>query len=568
MDALVTNRNPEGTVSTIHCRTAIATIVQILCAGALACSSALAAAPFDVRAFGAKGDGAAKDTQAIQAAIDKASAQGGGTVVIPPGNYLSGTLHLRSNLTVRIEKGARLAFSPDDADFDAYEALPYQIPASAASRDMGDKRPLPPDATPAQRRRYDAPPAYDDTETSYAHYALFSGDGVRNVTLEGDGEIDGNRPKRGGPKPVCFKNSQWISIRDLTLRNAPNYNISLIGSDHVDVDGVRILNGYADGIDPDNCHFVRITNSYIDSWDDAVCPKASFALGKRRGTEHLVVANCILRTASNAFKFGTESEGDLKNVSVTNCVVLHREEEGRRPVSGIAIESVDGANIDGVVISNISIEDALAAIFIRLGGRGRSMAKAAPGSLRNVLIRNVTATNASLASSITGVENGRVENVTIAGLALTMNGGGALRGLDVPEVPTKYPDATMFGELPALGLYTRHVDGLTLRDIKVHAVQPDARPAMIFDDVAGLELSGFDSSAVPAQQPLVLFRNVAGALLYGNRLSAPAETFLAVQGEKSADIVLEANDLRRARNPVRTSPEVPGGAVSESNRRR
>lgn len=536
---------------------AIAGVMTLCC-----WSSVAVGAPLNVRDFGAKGDGAAKDTKAIQAAIDKASAAGG-TVVLPPGNYLSGTLHLRSNLTFRIEKGARLAFSPDDSDFDAYEPLPYQIPASAASRDMGDKRPLPANATPAQRRRFDAPPAYDDTETSYARYALLVGEGVQNVSIDGDGEIDGNRPRRGGPKPIAFKNSQWISIRGLTIRNAPNYNISLMGTDHVEVEGVRILNGYADGIDPDNCHFVRITNSYVDSWDDAVCPKASYALGKRRGTEHLVVANCILRTACNGFKFGTETEGDLKNVSVTNCVVLHREEEGRRPLAGIALESVDGANIDGVVISNMSIEDAEAPIFVRLGGRGRSMDKAAPGSIRNILIRNVTATKVSLASSITGVENGRVENVAIEGLAVTTAGGAAARGLDVPEAPTKYPEATMFGDLPALGIYSRHVDGLTLRDIKIHSVQPDPRPALIFDDVSRLELSGFESTNTPAEQPLVLLRNVMGALLYGNRMAAPAAVYLGVQGEKSADIALRANDLQRARHAVQESADVRRGAVSQ-----
>ncbi|MEO7145661.1 MAG: hypothetical protein ABI165_19375, partial [Bryobacteraceae bacterium] len=350
------------------------------------------------------------------------------------------------------------------------------------------------------------------------------------------------------------------------IRNAPNYNISLIGTDHVEIEGVRILNGYADGIDPDNCHFVRITNSYIDSWDDAVCPKASYALGKRRGTEHLIVANCILRTACNAFKFGTESEGDFKNVSVTNCVVLRREEAGRRPIAGIAIESVDGANIDGVVVSNMSIEDALAPIFIRLGSRARSMAKPSPGSIRNILIRNVTAANVALASSITGVENGRVENVTIDGLTVTAAGGVAAPELEAPEVPTKYPDANMFGKLPALGIYSRHVDGLTLRDIKIHSVQPDSRPALVFDDVARLELSGFESTNIPRQQPLLLFRNVVGALLYGNRLATPAETYLEVQGEKSTDIALRANDLRRARHPVHEASGVPHRAVSlESN---
>ncbi|MBV8819504.1 MAG: right-handed parallel beta-helix repeat-containing protein, partial [Acidobacteriaceae bacterium] len=437
---------------------------------------------FDVRSSGAKGDGVSKDTAAIQSAIDRA-AQAGGTVVLTPGVYVSGTLHLKSNVDLRIEKGARLIFSPDDSDFDAYEPLPYSLNRASPER---LNRPEPPNATAAEKRRAHAPPAWDDTETSYAHYALIVGDGVRNVTIEGQGEIDGNRPKRGGPKPIAFKNSEWITIRGITVKNAPNYNISLMGTDHVEVEGVKLINGYADGVDPDNCHFVRITNSYIDSWDDAVCPKASYALGKRRGTEHLVVANCVLRTNCNHFKFGTESEGDLKNVSVSNCVMLKRD-AGRLPTSGIALEAVDGANIEGVVISNVSIEDARAPIFIRLGNRGRSMENIAPGSIKSVSIQNVTATGANLTSSITGVEGGRVQDVIIDGFTLTAKGGGAVKDIDVPEVPAKYPDGDMFGELPALALFTRHVDGLTLRNLKVHSAQPDPRPGLIADDVTRLQ---------------------------------------------------------------------------------
>ncbi len=511
----------------------------------------------DVHDFGAKGDGTSKDTKAIQSAIDKAAAAGG-TVLIPPGSYPSGTLHLRSNITLRIEKGARLMFSPDDADFDPYEELPYRLAASPEKR---ESRPPANASAPEVRRRLAAPPAYDDTETSYAHYSLLSGDGVRNVSIEGDGEIDGNRPKRGGPKPIAFKNSEWISIRGITIRNAPNYNISLMGTDHVEVEGVRILNGFADGIDPDNCHFVRITNSYIDSWDDAICPKASFALGKRRGTEHLVVANCILRTNSSNFKFGTESEGDFKNVSVANCVMLRRD-SGRRPISGISIESVDGAHADGIVISNVSMEDVLAPIFIRLGSRARAMENPAAGSLKNVSIRNVTATGVSLASSITGVAGGRVQDVSIDGLNVTVLGGGAVRDLDVPEAAAKYPESNMFGEFPSIGVYGRHVDGLTLHNVRVHAAQPDPRPAVVLDDVTRLDLSGFESTNIPPGQPLLLFRNVVGALLYGNRLSSPAAAFLKVSGADSADIALRANDFSAAKSPVQTASEVPPNAVS------
>jgi hypothetical protein len=523
-----------------------------------------ACASFDVRELGAKGDGTAKDTQPIQTAIDRAAAEGG-TVIFPPGRYVSGTLHLRSEVTLRIDKGAKLVFSPDDRDFDAYEVL-RDRPESPLQVAIRSRAPLPENATPVQIRAHGAPLAWDDTETSYTHYALLAGDGIHNVSIEGAGEIDGNRTRRGGPKPIAFRNSEWITIRGITVRNAPNYNISLIGTDHVEIEGVRLINGYADGIDPDNCHFVRITNCYVDSADDSICPKASMAMGKpARGTSHLVVANCITRTSANHFKFGTESEGDLNDVAVTNCVMLSRE-NGHRARSGISLESVDGAHIGGVVVSNISIEDAMAPLFIRLGVRGRAMEKASPGTLENVMIQNVTAKGASLASSITGSPEGRVRDVVIDGFTSTATGGSASRALDVPEFLDKYPSGDMFGELPSLGLYSRHVDGLTLKSVKIRAEQPDQRPALIFDDVARLELSGFDSRNIPSQQPVVLFRNVAGALLFGNRLSSMAEMFLSVEGGQSKDIALRGNDLHLAKLEFSMAPDVPAGAVSDPSR--
>jgi hypothetical protein len=470
--------------------------------------------PHDVRAYGAKGDGVAKDTAAVQAAIDAAAKEGGGVVLLSPGKYLCGTLRLKSQITLEISAGARLVASPDRVDFDAYEELPF--------------------------------PRVDDEETSYFRYALLSGEGVEHVSIQGRGVIDGNRPKRGGPKTVAFKNSSFLSIRGVSIHNAPNYAVSLLGCENVDVDGVQIINGYSDGIDPDCSRFVRISNCYVDAYDDAICLKSSQALGRPRMTEHITVTNSVLRTNCNHLKMGTESRGGFRNIAISNCTLLGRD-RGRPAISGIAVESVDGAEIEGIIVTGITMRDAGAPLFIRLGNRGRGMSVPVPGYVRNISISNVVAVGATTASSITGLAGHPVRSVTLSDLDLTMAGGGAVVATDVPEAPEKYPEATMFGALPGHSLYARHVEGLTLRNVKTRWLKPDARPAAVFDDVRGLELIAFRSTAPPAPQPLLWFRDVAGALVTGSLFLAEVPLLLRVSGAGNRDLNVLGNDLRLVR---------------------
>ena len=210
------------------------------------------------------------------------------------------------------------------------------------------------------------------------HHALIWGEDVEHVGIVGSGTIDANFSKRGGPKPIALKRCRFVEIRGIRILNAPNYNISLLGTDYVNIEGVTILDGYCDGIDPDSCRNVRISDCHIECWDDAICPKASFSLGERRAVENLVVTNCYMATGCNAFKMGTESGGGFKRIAVSNCVmgVL----PGKRPArSGIALESVDGAGVDGVVIDNIVMHGVRCPIFVRLGNRGRGYGGAGAG---------------------------------------------------------------------------------------------------------------------------------------------------------------------------------------------
>jgi hypothetical protein len=490
-------------------------LIILLCA----CPTLFAASEFDVRAFGAKGDGSAKDTAAIQKAIDTAAAQGGGTVLLPPGKYLSGTIHLKSNITFYLAKGATLLASTDNNDFDPYETLPFK--------------------------------SVSDNETTYFHYGLVTAENVHHIAIVGQGVIDGNRPRRRGPKTVAIKLCQYVTIRGITVQNSPNYSISFWGSDFIDVDGVTILNGYADGIDPDACRYVRISNCYIDCWDDAICPKASPSMGmdKRRGTEHLTVTNCVLRTNCSNFKFGTESSGDLKDIAVTNCTMLPRD-TGRRPISGISLESVDGANIDGVVISNITMTGVQTPVFIRLGNRGRGLTPPAPGSAQNISINNIMVRGGSMTSSVTGIPGFPVKRVSLSHITMTMEGGATeSKGLDVPEHIDKYPEGTMFGPLPAYGLYARHVEGVALSDFHTRWDKQDLRPALIFDDVKDLTVDGFRSDTVAGASPVMWFNQVIDAMVRGARPAA-AKTFLRVSGAGSKGIVLTGNDLTRVERVV------------------
>lgn len=479
--------------------------------------AASAAAALNVRDYGAKGDGITKDTAAIQAAIDVAEKQGGGEVHIPPGRYISGTLHLKDNVTLYLEAGAALAESPDDADFDRYEELPFK--------------------------------SVSDNETTYFHYGLVTADGAHNIGIVGQGTIDGNRTHRHGPKTIALKLCQYVTIQGITVKNSPNYSVSFWGCDYVNVDGVTILNGYADGIDPDASHYVRIANCYIESVDDAICPKASPSMGYPRSTEHLTVTNCVLRTNSNNFKFGTESSGDFKDVAVSNLTMLPRE-KGHPPHSGISLEAVDGGRIEGVVISNLTMDGVLAPIYIRRGNRGRGLANPVPGTIQNISIENVVATNASVTSSISGLPGYPVERVSLSGINIAMQGGEkTTKGLDVPEFPDKYPEAGMFGVLPAYALYVRHAEGLTLTNVQVRCDSADARPAMMFDDVKSLDVDGFRAETGSASGPVIVMNNVVDALVRGSR-PPYAGTFLRLSGDLTGEIKLLGNDFTHVRQPI------------------
>lgn len=515
----------------------VANVVFLCCAvGLMFLASDGVAATFNIQAFGAVGDGKTKETAAIQEAIDACAKSGGGTVFLPAGTYLCGSIHLRSDVTLELDSGATIQASKDESDFDPYEELGFENDA--------------------------------DRETTYFHYSLLWGENVHNVAIVGRGTIDGNRSRRGGPKPIAFKRAQHIAVEDVTIVNAPNYCISLLGCDYVNIDGVTILNGYCDGIDPDSCRYVRISNCHIESWDDAIVLKSSFALGERRPTEHVTVTNCVLRTSCNAFKLGTESGGGFRYITASNLVMFSPPPEIRQTTSGISLESVDGAVVEAIAISNVTMRNVETPIFLRLGNRGRDMETPVPGTLKNISISHIVATGATLASSITGLPGHSVEEVTLQDINIEYLGGGTEEDprRAVPEHPAKYPTAEMFGDLPAYGLYCRHAKNVTFRDLNIRTRQPDDRPALICDDVEGLQLSGLTGWGV-GPTPVILFENVRNALLTGLRAPACERTFVQLKGQRTSEVCVMASDLSAAERPFQLGADVARDALFETGNR-
>ncbi|MCL4217006.1 MAG: right-handed parallel beta-helix repeat-containing protein [Candidatus Hydrogenedentes bacterium] len=480
---------------------------------------------YDVLSFEAVGDGETKDTAAVQRAIDACAGAGGGTVYFAPGTYLCGSLHLRSNITLHLDNGATILASTDDADFDPFEKLDFENDS--------------------------------DEETSYFHFSLIWGEDLENVAIEGRGTIDSNRRDRSGPKTIGLKRCKQVTIRDITIRNAGNYAISMLGTDFVNIDAVSIFSSYCDGIDPDSCQNVRISNCYIESWDDAICPKASFALGYRRAAKNITVTNCIMATNCNGFKLGTESAGDFTHITVSNCVVTTYKSkvdyrEPATPISGITLISADGAHISDVTISNIAMDEVRFPIFLRLANRGRDMEEPVPGTMKNVTISNITASDALIGGIIIGEPERPIENVHLDKVRITCKGGGAKEepGIDVPAMMLKYPSAYKFHELPTYGFYVRHASGVTLDRVRLSLNTPDTRHALICEDAADIAIDGLRVQPVEDAAPTILFREIRDALIQGCAPPAGSTAFLRVTGEASARITLLNNDFSRVKGAI------------------
>jgi hypothetical protein len=518
---------------------------------------------FDVMSYGATGKGKQLDHPAINLAIDACNRAGGGVVCLPPGVYLSGTVELKSNVTLYLEAGATLLGSDKISDYARH---------------------------PFERESYSVKVGY--LREQHLIYAR----GAENIGIAGPGRIDGHglafiepsghqppapedlwhgttlagwKPR---PRPVpmiLVVECNHVRIESVRLENSPGRAFQPINCDNVFVRGIfvkaKLYAPNADGIDPIGCQNVLISDCYVETGDDSMCFKSENPYGDTvRVARNITITNCVLRTNCNGVKFGTMTWGGYENVTISNCVISAAAEPlNERPISGFAIEMVDGGWLEGLLISNVRMQNVRTPIFIRRGNRS-PRPDGSLGTLRGVMIDNLHASGATLTSSITGLPGFNVEDVTLSNIRIDSAEGGQAEWAEqtIPERPAIYPEAWMYGRLPSYGLYCRHVAGLRVRNLEFGAVAAEARPAIVCDDVESLDIDGLRAAPAVSGQPVIKLIQTRSALLRGCRAPAGTKTFLEIHGNQTERIVLAASDLGTAEKAVQAGSDVPPGAVS------
>ena len=502
---------------------------------------------FDVRDYGAAGDGVTLDTKAIQAAIDACAGAGGGKVYLHNGTFLSGTIYFKSNVALWIEAGAVLLGSTNLEDY------PVTIPA------------------------------YRSYTDKYTNKSLIYAEKKENIAIMGRGVIDGQGASFKGPwkvRPYGIRviECKNVTVEDITLLNSPMWMQHYLACEKVTVRRITVYNHCNknnDMIDIDGCRDVIISGCIGDTADDALTLKSTSG----RASENITITNCLLSSHCNALKMGTESNGGFKNITITNCVITISKNDdvaygARNGLAGLALEIVDGGTLEGVTISNIRIADVTNPIFLRLGNRARpykkDMEKPKVGQFRNVKISNVIATGASgIGCSITGLAGHPVENISLSNIKISYKGGGTQEDAQksVPENAEKYPESMMFGTLPAYGFYVRHAKNVKFHNMDLEFEKRDVRPALVFDDVKDLEIFGLDAQSTPSTPALIWLKQVDGAFIHGCRPRNAVTTFVRLDGDKSNNITLMNNDMSKVSRILERGKDTKEGAVYSGNNR-
>ncbi len=509
---------------------------------------------YNIRDFGAKGDGVTLDTAALQKAIDICNQERGGTVLVPAGAFVTGTVEMKSNVRLHLAADARLIGSGSGAHYHAVDAIPLT----------------------------------GDTTLEDGNWALIFAVGARNFSIEGPGTIDGQgaqfrSPQRGVAPPsglggskrpyhILLHKCENFSIRDLFLKDCAYHSIRIIQSSYMKLDGIRIHNRV--NRNNDGFHFISARHVHMSNCD-VLCQDDACALFG--SCQYITVTNCIFSTRWSVFRFGG---GSAENIVVSNCLI--HDTYG----CPIKIRGGEGPRIENVTFSNIVMKNVTGPISICLGPRNHKAGGPAPpteGIVRNISFRGIRATVCVPASmpdvpfvsnynpgeiksciGLSGV-GGFLENITFDDVHVTFPGGGtAAEGAvrDVPRVTGEYYAA---GVLPAHALYARNVRGLTMNnvrfDIAEEGVAVEKRPAVVFDHVADASVNGLSVQAAPDAESVLRLIESSDVLLASVRVTKPGPALLRVEGPGSQRITVDGGDFSKAASPVSLGAEVAASSV-------
>ena len=494
---------------------------------------------FDVRAFGAVGDGKVVDSPAINKAIEAAAAAGGGTVLFPAGTWLSFSVRLKSHVDLYLSQGATLlaADSPLPGQMTGYNGGTYDAAEPNTAWD-----------------------AYQDYGHNHWHNSLIWGEDIHDVSISGPGLIYGKglsfgagpgrppgappppprpagaparafRPRsRGnypmyqaeqpgvGNKAIALKNCRNVIFRDFSILKGGHFGLLLTGVDNLTIDNLKIDTD-RDGMDIDCCKNVRVSNCTVNSpWDDGICPKSSYALDYARAPENVTITNCYVTGTyelgtvldgtwkkfgadahvyrTGRIKCGTESNGGFKNITISNCVF-----EG---CHGLALESEDGALCEDIAITNITQRDVSESpIFFRLGARLRGPKETTKvGTMQRIVVDNFVSYNneSRVCSILSGIPGYEIKDIKMSNVYIQHQGGNYadLVGIVPPENVEKYPDPGMFGPMPAQGFFFRHVRNLEMSHVEVAPMNPDPRPSFALQEVERADFIAVTAPTTPA----------------------------------------------------------------------
>ena len=544
--------SPLALASTVgHVAFAQAPAAQVPAAQALTEEHAAAAEVlYNVRSFGATGDGKTVDTPAINKAIEAVVAAGGGTLVFPAGTYVCFTIRLRSKVDLYLSRGCTIlaADSPRPSETTGYSGGTYDAAQSNAPWT-----------------------AFQDYGHNHWHNSLFYGEGLSDFSILGPGLIFGKGLSHGsritdlrggytpfqaeqagvGNKSIALKNCHNVTLRDFSVLKGGHFALLATGVDNLTLDNL-LIDTDRDGFDIDCCRNVRVSNCTVNSpWDDAVCPKSSYALGYGRSTDNLTIANNYVTGAyelgsviagtwkkfsdtahvprNGRIKCGTESNGGFRNITIIGNVI-----EGCK---GISLETSDGALLEDIAISNNTMRDIIdAPLFFRLNRRNRGPRETMrPGTLRRVVVSNLVSHNSasSTSSLISGIPSNLIDDIKLSncffghnGLPKDMRIGWGENSkpmpnwhtLQVPEIEDQYPELLRFGPTPCNGFFIRHLKNLEMSHVEIAPAHADPRPAFWLEDVHRADF--FAVTAPP--QPNFSLHNVTDLRILWSRAAKDA----------------------------------------------